>query len=146
LEEHEAKAKAKKLNRVLSDGMPHLFTGDAFVAAVEKDEAERQRKAQEKEERRHQRVRHTEAMKEWKKLEAARKGRNKAKKSAYQTAVNAWEAERNLAKLEHQRPQWNKPKPYGYEKALPQPKIAPEEEEEEEDGDVPMENDTDNVA
>lgn len=145
LEEHEVKAKAKKSNRVLSDGMPHLFTGDAFVAAVKKDEVERKKRALEKEGRRCRRVQHAEALVEWKRLEAARKGRNEAKKLAYQTEVKAWEAERDLAKYEHRRPQWNKPKLGGYEKALPRPKlgeeIMEEEEEEEEDGGILMDND-----
>ncbi|KAI9434069.1 hypothetical protein H4582DRAFT_1819055 [Lactarius indigo] len=147
LEENEAKAKGKKSNRVLSDGMPHLFTGDAFAAAVEKDEMERQKKAQEKEGKRCRRAQHTEALAEWKKLEAARKERNEAKRLGYRTAVKAWEAERDLAKNEHRRPQWNKPKFEGYEKALPRPKLAEEnmeeEEEEEEDGGIPMYNEDD---
>ncbi|KAH9006651.1 hypothetical protein EDB83DRAFT_2209850, partial [Lactarius deliciosus] len=91
LEENEAKGKGKKSNQVLSDGMPHLFTGDAFAAAVEKDEMERQKKVQEKVGKRCRQVQHSEALAEWKKLEAARKERNKAKRLGYRTAVKAWE-------------------------------------------------------
>ena len=110
---------------------------------VEKDDLERKKRSQEKEERKSQRAQHTEALVEWKQLEAARKARSEEKKSAYQTAVKAWEEEHDLAKHEHCRPQWTRPKFGGCEKALPQPKIVEEtlEEEVEDDGGVLDNND-----
>ena len=88
--------------------------------------------ASEKEERRHRREQHGEALVSWKKEEDERKRRNDERRQEHQAAVKVWETERDQAKSEKRRTGWTKPKLTGIEKPVPRPKKPTDEEDDDE--------------
>jgi hypothetical protein len=133
LQEHEQRKQKKVRKRVFGDGMPKLLDGDEFFARVTEHEAEIERGALDKEERRAQREGHAESLVTWKTQERERIARNKAIHDAHQHAVKAWEEEHDAAKLECQQARWTKPKQGPLEKPIPRPKKPNSVESESED-------------
>ncbi|EJF55450.1 hypothetical protein DICSQDRAFT_175890 [Dichomitus squalens LYAD-421 SS1] len=90
--------------------------------AVFKHEQAQKRKAEEKEERKLEKERHTKALERWKEACKARDERVKAQKERYRQALEEWEDERQLAKTERRRIGWQKPMLGAVEKKPGRPK------------------------
>ncbi|KAL4253004.1 Centromere and Transposable Element-Derived Protein [Pleurotus pulmonarius] len=120
------KKKIKGKNKVFGDGMPKLLDGDTFFRVVEEKEAEMQREASERERKRQLRDEHSQALREWAKLEEKKKAHNRKLDVAYHAAVKTWEHENTAAKAAKRKPGWPKPKkadfPYG--SPIPRPRMA----------------------
>ncbi|KAF9029545.1 hypothetical protein BDZ89DRAFT_950441 [Hymenopellis radicata] len=121
-DEERKKKKAKGSGRLNADGLPKLFTGDAFMAAAKNHHDERQAKEQEKEIRAQDGVKYATELADWKKEDAARVERNNEQRARHKVALTAWKTESERAKKEKKRPRWNKPKLGNLEKGQLRPK------------------------
>ncbi|TBU39133.1 hypothetical protein BD309DRAFT_872939 [Dichomitus squalens] len=119
----QKEAGKKPGGKLVGDGLPRLLNKDEFIDEVFKHEQAQKRKAEEKEERKLEKERHTKALERWKEACKARDERVKAQKERYrQAALEEWEDERQLAKTEWRRIGWQKPMLGAVEKKPGRPK------------------------
>ncbi|KAK0217812.1 hypothetical protein IW262DRAFT_1560109 [Armillaria fumosa] len=109
-EQEERKKRPKKRGRLNGDGMPKLFTSDAFTERARAHAKETNDEEEAKAVRENAAKKYKVAMEEWKKGEEDRMAINERKKEKYQHCVAAWEAERSQAKTEGRKMEWKKPK------------------------------------
>ncbi|KAF9493871.1 hypothetical protein BDN71DRAFT_1508219 [Pleurotus eryngii] len=109
LQAQKEKSKKKKKGRLVGDRMPRLLSARAFVSQVEEFHRETERKAAEAKKKKASRTRHSEALKEWRKLDKERVRQNEEICTQWQADKAAWKAEVKLAQEEGREPEAENP-------------------------------------
>ena len=123
---HGVEEKRKKGNTALKikniNQKGRLLTDDNLVALYAQHHAEIEARATEKEKKKAERDKHSEAVKKWKDQEEQRKQRCAKINARYQAEVQAWNEEKELTKAQKQCPHWKKLVQGPLPKAVPKPK------------------------
>ncbi|KAH7097079.1 hypothetical protein BKA62DRAFT_675323, partial [Auriculariales sp. MPI-PUGE-AT-0066] len=122
-EEQKRKAKPGRKARILDDGLPHLLTGDEFVARVVAAVRAEEEKREQLERRTAASDRWKAACAEWDVISAPIKARNDAKQATYNAAKIAYAEEREAATRECRKRQMKEPRRGPMEKIPNRPKL-----------------------
>jgi len=96
----EEKAKKKKSNKVVRDGLPRLLTDPKFIEVVRNHKESLEQAAVELEQCRIVRVSRVELMKEWKLRDDERKKKNLEVMARWKMLLQEWEHKRDWAKAD----------------------------------------------
>ncbi|KAF9501088.1 hypothetical protein BDN71DRAFT_1501378 [Pleurotus eryngii] len=109
LQAQEEKSKKKKKGWLVGDRMPRLLSAHTFVNRVEEFHRETERKVAEAKKKKASRMCHSEALKEWRKLDKERVRQNEEIRTQWQADKAACEAEVKLAQEEGREPEAENP-------------------------------------